>query len=49
MIFVGLHGSKRSGTGSKLMGPIAVMLLAAIHPAVSVLRFVWKSEYIVFD
>jgi hypothetical protein len=41
VVLVGLHGSKGSGTGSELMGELAlVVLLTVVDLLVSALRFV---------
>lgn len=39
VVLVGLHTGKGSGTGNKLMRELALVLLLAVHLAVSVIRF----------
>lgn len=39
VVLVGLHAGKGSGTGNELVRELALVLLAAVHLAVSVVRF----------
>jgi hypothetical protein len=39
VVLVGLHAGKGSGTGNELVRELALVLLAAVHLAVSIVRF----------
>lgn len=43
VVLESLKTAKRSGTGSELVGELALVLVFVVHLSVSLLRFAWKG------